>query len=387
MNKFRNKILSEKLIYILLTVIFFTVLAVFFITSVIAEDRDFSEAENRNLAKQPVFSVTSVMNGKFMTDIESYLSDQFAFRDAGVAVKTVFSRILGKSSVNGVYIGKDNRLYEIPSVVNEKTLDATINSIISFSENCEIENKYVLMIPNATQIIPENLPDFLTCDSQIEIIDGIYNRLSDEFSCIDCVEPLISCENRDKLFLKTDHHWTADAAKIIFDEFSDTAKLDTDNIKYENIVFSNSFFGTLSSSAGIYEVPDSLEAVIPVGTDGKYVVRNYQTQTKSSSVLDVDSVYEKNQYEVFFGGNYSRIKISTCNANGKNILIFKDSYANCFIPMLIPHYENIVIVDPRYFTGNICDVLDDMDFTDLMFLYNLNTFLEDTVLDDVLDVY
>ena len=99
------------------------------------------------------------------------------------------------------------------------------------------------------------------------------------------------------------------------------------------------------------------------------------------------SLKKKNQYEVFFGGNFSRIKISTKNANGKNLLIFKDSYANCLIPLLIPHYESIVIIDPRYFTGDIRDIVSDTDFSDVMFLYNLNTFLEDSVITDMFSVY
>ena len=107
---------------------------------------------------------------------------------------------------------------------------------------------------------------------------------------------------------------------------------------------------------------------------------------KTSSVFDLSKLETKNQYEVFFGGNFSRIEINTKTLNGKKLLIFKDSYANCFIPLLTPHFEKIVIIDPRYFTEDINDIISDTSFTHLIYLYNVNTLLEDRVLADTLNV-
>ncbi len=387
MKNFLSENKSKKLIYTVFSLLFFVVLLSFLIVSFAAEDREYSEAENRNLASKPTVSVNSILDGKFMSDIESYFSDQFAFRDFAVGVKTSFSRLLGISTINGVYIGREGRLYEVPSSYNENDVCDTVSAINKFMENCDIENKCFLLIPNSTEILPEYLPGFLECDSQTEMISSIYKMADKDIICVDCVTPLKEYENRAELYLRTDHHWTSDAALTVFEEYAAVSGLDTKDIKYETIPFSNSFYGTLASSSGIYETPDVLEAVIPLGTEGKYVVQNYSTQKKSSSVFDTVSLEKKNQYEVFLGGNFSRIKISTTNTNGKNLLIFKDSYANCFIPFLIPHYESIVIIDPRYFTGDIRDVVSDTDFSDVMFLYNLNTFLEDSVISDMFNVY
>ncbi|MBQ6600106.1 MAG: hypothetical protein IIX36_00525, partial [Clostridia bacterium] len=59
-------------------------------------------------------------------------------------------------------------------------------------------------------------------------------------------------------------------------------------------------------------------------------------------------------------------------------------YANCMIPMLTPYFSKIVILDPRYMTENIQQVLNEDDFTDLLFLYNANTLFADTSLESVL---
>ena len=366
---------------------FFVSLLGFLTASIISDDREYSEAENRNLAGKPSLSVNSVLDGRFMSDIESYFSDQFAFRDFAVGLKTSFSRMLGISTINGVYIGQNGRLYEVPSVYNESDVNETILAINKFIGSCDIENKYFLLVPNSTEILPEDLPRFLECDSQTDAINTIYSLTDEKLICVDCVTPLKKNISREELYFRTDHHWTSEAALSVFDEYAARSGIDTTDVHYEIISLSNSFYGTLASSSGIYENPDILKALIPVGTEGKYVVQNYSTLKKSTSVFDSSALEKKNQYEVFFGGNFSRIKISTTNANGKNLLIFKDSYANCFIPLLIPHYESIVVIDPRYFTGDIRDIVADTDFSDVMFLYNLNTFLEDSVITDMFSVY
>ena len=46
-------------------------------------------------------------------------------------------------------------------------------------------------------------------------------------------------------------------------------------------------------------------------------------------------------------------------------------------------YRTITIVDPRYYNENIEKVIQEDFITDVMYLYNTNTFVEDTSLADV----
>ena len=70
--------------------------------------------------------------------------------------------------------------------------------------------------------------------------------------------------------------------------------------------------------------------------------------------------------------------IESSSANDKVLMVVKDSYANSLIPLLIPHYKKIIIIDPRYYNGNIQDIIDTESVTDMLWLYNANTFLNDT---------
>lgn len=70
--------------------------------------------------------------------------------------------------------------------------------------------------------------------------------------------------------------------------------------------------------------------------------------------------------------------------NGKILLIFKDSYANSFVPFLIPYYQQIVMIDPRYYYDDVEQLMTQRGVTDVLFLYNLSTFSADTALADTL---
>ena len=374
-----------KLTAVIFSVFFTGLLILLLAAGIIEPDKEYSESENRKLASFPELSVSRIADGRFMTDFEEYMSDRFFGRNTLVSVKAYFSRLLGETEINDVYIGRNGRLYEVPSDFQKDRVEKTVNAIKEFSISCNIQNRYFMLIPNATEIIPEDLPLLLRCEGQAEQIEDIYSGLDTFVDTVDAVSALSEYENREELYFRTDHHWTSKGALTAFRAFSNKLQLEEYENGYKEITVSNSFSGTLSSSSGISDSLDTLEVILPEGIDGTYYIRNAGTLNKSSSVLDISKLESKNQYEVFFGGNFSRLELYTANLNERNLLIFKDSYANCFIPFLIPHFEKIVVIDPRYFTEDINDILKDTEFTHLLYLYNVNTFLEDTVLSDCID--
>lgn len=78
----------------------------------IGEKKDFSENENRYLASFPHFSPERVVSGAYMEDWNSWLADQFPFRDFFVGAKTETETALGKKEINGVFIAEDSYLIE-----------------------------------------------------------------------------------------------------------------------------------------------------------------------------------------------------------------------------------------------------------------------------------
>ncbi len=377
-----NKVVL-RLLAVLFSVLFFAISVSALVVPLLIPDREYSESENRYLAMFPELSCESVLSGEFMESFEAYLLDQFSFRDTVMTAKTYISRIMGISEINDVYIGKNQRLFEVPSSVEQDRLNVMIDSINSFAESSGIKEQFFLLAPNSSYIYSSELPVNLNPENQRDVIDNIYYGLSDKIKAVDVCMSLMNHKD-EMLYFRTDHHWTHKGAYYSFLELSLGMGIDADAVEYEEVIFSDTFSGTLASSSGICEASDVLGAFIPSDMHGKYYVQNFTTQRKEASVFDLSKLENKNQYEVFFGGNFSKIAIHTDNLNEKYLLVFKDSYANSLLPLLIPHFEKIVIIDPRYFTGDIEDVLEGDKFTHLLYLYNLNTFLEDTVLSDLI---
>ena len=81
---------------------------------------------------------------------------------------------------------------------------------------------------------------------------------------------------------------------------------------------------------------------------------------------------------MFFGGNQGKITIETSVDTNRRLLVLKDSYANCFLPFLLSEFQEITIVDPRYYYENLNDLMVTEQYTDMLYLYNVNTLAEDT---------
>ena len=56
-------------------------LILFLIINIVVPDRGFSEKENRVLSSSPDLSLSQLASGRFERNYETYVNDQFVFRD------------------------------------------------------------------------------------------------------------------------------------------------------------------------------------------------------------------------------------------------------------------------------------------------------------------
>ena len=57
--------------------------------------------------------------------------------------------------------------------------------------------------------------------------------------------------------------------------------------------------------------------------------------------------------------------------------MIKDSFANAFVPFLADSYDNIYMVDLRYFNEDMQAYLKEKNITDILVLYNVSNFVTD----------
>lgn len=355
------------------------------IISFIIPDKTMSQSENRMLQQKPALNLATLADGSFMDKFEAYLSDQFPLRNKVISAKTTFDRIIGKKEENGVYIGKENFLFEKQTVYNESHVKNITDSINKFAKSYPKLKKGFILSPNSSYVLSEYLPTGVKESDQAQQIKDIQAQLkSSNFSWIDCVQLFANAKNKTDLFYRTDHHWTTKAAYTAFTALMKSWKINTSKIKYDFNTVSNSFQGTLSSSSGIENITDKIDICVPNAAKNSYVVSYESSGKKTATLFEKDKLNQKNQYEIFLGGNYDKVIISTNAVNRNTLLVIKDSYANCMLPMLTPYFSKIVVIDPRYISDSLSGIMKEYQFTHMLFIYNVNTFIGDTSLTDVL---
>lgn len=346
--------------------------------------RDYSETEKRNLAKMPAFSLTTIADGSFMDGIEDYVSDQFPFRDGLMNLKTAVLRLSGSRESQGVYLMKDGSLAERFDGADPENYRETVDSLNTFKARFPDTPMYFLLAPNAVSVYADRLPKNAPTDSQKDFIKSFFNELSPDFSCIDIYEPFRALRYTTKLYYGSDHHWTTAGAYEAYQYAAKVMALDsTRNVT--PAVAANDFIGSLASKSGFgVKIPDSVEVYTADEADDFYYTVTYVSEgARTASCYDTSKLETDDPYQVFFGGNHSLVRIETSVDTDRSLLVIKDSYANAFVPFLIRNYKTITVLDPRYYYDDI-DALMGSGFSEVLFLYNVNTFSEDTNLKTVL---
>ncbi len=373
------------LVCLVIAVAFAAFLALHTLLFLVTPDLELSENENRTLQQRPKLTLSALADGSYMKKFETYLSDQFPNRDGLISFHSFFATLTGHREENGVYLGRRGFLFEKQTPLNEDVLQKTTDAINTFLEREKHAKSAMILAPNSSYVLQKYMPYHLHEDDQKQQLTAVKNALQgDKFSWISVLKAYEKVEDPTTLYYRTDHHWTTLAAQRAFLSLSSKWELGAKSSQFTMEPVSDRFSGTLASSYGERKIRDVLYVCAPKKANGTYTV-SYPTQGKvTASVFDTSKLEQKNQYEVFLGGNFDKIEITTTAESEDTLLLFKDSYANCLIPMLTPYFSKIVVIDPRYFSDSLGDVLEDTDFTHVLFVYNLNTFLADKSLSGVL---
>lgn len=362
----------------LAAVVVSVLLLVVSLLTLVGKDRAYSEDENRYLQGRPALSLSAVADGTFMDETEAWLSDQFVGRDLLVKARARLDLFEGKRDLNDVYVGKDHFLFEKPSPYDEAVVGKTLDVMkkVSAAAAEKGARTYIALAPNANELLSDYLPENAPNTDQTAQIKRVYDALP-TVRGVDLVTPLKKVEHPETLYYKTDHHWTAAAAEPAFFALMKAMEVDTNGFRYKQYPVTNDFRGTLASSSGLALTSDTIFVSVPDNA-GAYVVTYVAENRKEASCFDPSKLSEKDKYEVFFGGNYGEVRIDTSAASDRVLLLIKDSYANCVVPLLTPYFRTIVMVDPRYYAEDLNATMEREGITDLLWFYNVNTFLKDT---------
>lgn len=379
-----------KKVRIIITIVFIGFFVLISGASLIIKDREFSPNENRYLAEVPELSWDNILSGKFQDGLEDYLRDQVCFRDGWITVKTGIQKACGDTDIGGAYVGKDGYDFEkiTPEDVDEKQVDRNIKAVEDFfmtaSETIDKQKLSFLLVPTSGLVMQEKLPKNARLFDQAKYIDQVQKAMKD-YNFVDVRDTLMD-HNEEYIYYKTDHHWTSAGACLAYDAWSERTggEAEKEDGLVKNVV-SDKFRGSLYSK--ILDADSAYDEIWTYGLQKdeafgcKDCTVTIDEKQQLDSIYDDEKLQEKDKYAYFLGGNYGQVHIqnqkAASKAKGKNILIIKDSFANSFVPFVTKDYENIYMVDLRYYNGDMKAYLQEHEITDVMVLYNISNFISD----------
>lgn len=352
-------------------------------------DKTFSSSENRMLQTLPDFSFTQYLDGRFESKVESYVDDQFPYRNQFIRVKTAADVTMGKLENNGVYRAKDGYLIEDLVAPDAEQLGTLEDNLAAFRKAHSGLQMYFLLAPNAGNILSDLLPFSVRLSDQNAYMDDFFDRMTDAgITPIDVRDRFREARDDIQIFYRTDHHWTTDGAYAAYQVAMPVMGFDEDEIeKYTTYIVKNDFRGTLYSESGFTNgVDDAIRVSLPDDRENyrQSVIYYADTQEKTTEFYQLGNLDGADAYTVFGGSNHPMYTIETPVSGKRRLLILKDSYANCFVPMLTQYFREIVVVDPRYYFEDLDDLIESENITDVLFLYNANTFFADDALNMML---
>lgn len=285
---------------------------------------------------------------------------------------------------NGVYLGKKGQLLEAVELPDQEHLSSNLDSIRSFTESYPDIPVSMLLVPDAACVLSDSLPALASVEDQTQMISMVQRNLGDSVNWIDAVS-VLNKHKSEKIYYKTDSHWTALGAFYVFQEAAPVLGIQEDvSDKYVSYTVSDSFNGLLAAQCGVgLGEKETIDIYAPTQGDPDVIVSYVDESKRTTSLYDSSKLETRDQYSVYLGGNTSILDIRTVSTSQDRLLVIKDSFANCFVPFLAPYYREIVVVDPRYYSGTITDLMDTYRITDVLFLYSGNTFFTDNSISGV----
>lgn len=211
--------------------------------------------------------------------------------------------------------------------------------------------------------------------SETEHIDHI-NSYLENVTPVDVFTPL-DAHKDEAIYSRTDHHWQPLGAFYAAEEFAKTAGVPFAPLSdYESVV-KKGYVGTLygfTNRAELKDNPEDFIYYVPKNTITTTYYDTDMTNEREGSLLlsSLDHLAVSSWYLVFMGGDERITHVETDCRNGRVLCIIKDSYGNALVPCLTSSFEEIWVIDMRFFQPNAISFLKEKGVTDLLFA--MNTF-------------
>ena len=242
-----------------LTAVFCLFLGGLMVWQMLLPDRERSDVENRTLQQRPALTLSSVLDGSYMEDVEAYVQDQFPLRDQWTGLKARTEQLIGKRLFNNIYLCEGETLISKVDAPADGLEKANLNYVSQLAEKSDIP-MYLGLIPSAAEVWRDKLPEGAESWDQNAYLSqaaGLGLPMID-FSAA------LTAHADEPIFYRTDHHWTTEAAYYVYAAWAEEKGLSPLALSdYKKKTLTDGFFGTVDAKVGGRNRSDTIHVYIP----------------------------------------------------------------------------------------------------------------------------
>ncbi len=331
-----------------------------------------SSIPNLRNSQFPVPTAASVMDGSWASEVEHYLGEAIGFHDILFRLKSGIDMLMGEQLIQDVYITDEMLLEKIP-IDEETDCSAMVEGINQFYESYQLPT-YLALIPSASEIYENQLPNNAVMLDQGSMIRDIYTEANSYIRCIDA-QSVLSSVSDAYIYYRTDSHWTSYGAYCVYQ--TAIQKMGFTAIPYARYAISHvrtDFRGDLYERT-LYEdmKPDVLDYYHCEEGSNVTSVTAYDgsgtQEERLAQVYDLEQLSEGGTpYRFYLGESCEKLIIQTDLGNEKRLLLYKDDFADCMVPFLTQHYSEICIIDLEMTGTELAALVNPEEYTQVLFL-------------------
>ena len=239
---------------------------------------------------------------------------------------------------------------------------------------------YSMVIPISSQYYTPLSAQDISRDEK-STIDGMYGRL-EGVQGID-VYTALGWHAREHIYLRTDHHWAPLGAYYAAEAFAKVAGVPFHDLSWYDKKTVHNFLGTMYSvytkDPAVGRAPEDFDYYVPRNVKYTTTAITYRLG-KNRQTVGQNAPKEVNffreykdgsgtAYCTFMGGDANTTKVVTSTKNGRKLMIIKDSYGNALPGFLFYSFEEIHVLDFRYFPNNVITYVKQNGITDILFAH------------------
>ena len=340
----------------------------FLIWGILLPDQKISKTERRKLASLPEISVNSVLSGKFMTDFESYTLDHFPLRDGFRKLKSLVVRDIMRQNDNNGYYDYEGFIIKSAYPYDEESVSYATSRFEFIYENYlkDTHSKvYLTIIPDKSYFVPES-EGYLAMD-----YTTFSKNVADDMKYAEYIDIFPLLELSD--YYATDTHWRqekiTDVAEHISNAMGVPIKADYDIEKIEV-----PFYGVYHGQSALSVEPDTMYC-LQSDILKKCTAKDIETGL-TFPIYDMEKLVSNkpdvipDPYEMFLSGpNRAIVELENPDATSdKELIIFRDSYANAIAPIFLEGYKKITLIDIRRASPHFLGEFVEFNGQDILFM-------------------